>query len=41
MLVTAICAVLHPAHDAGWIHRDLKPSNLLYLDGRWTVADWE
>jgi hypothetical protein len=39
-LVTAICAALLPAHDAGWIHRDLKPSNLLNLDGRWTVADW-
>ena len=39
-LVTAVCAGLGPAHEAGWIHRDLKPSNLLQLDGRWTVADW-
>ena len=39
-LVTAVCAGLGPAHEAGWVHRDLKPSNLLLLDGRWTVADW-
>jgi serine/threonine protein kinase len=39
-LVTAVCAGLGPAHEAGWIHRDLKPSNLLQLDGQWTVADW-
>ena len=39
-LVTAVCAGLRPAHEAGWIHRDLKPSNLLRLDERWTVADW-
>ncbi|HJV70039.1 serine/threonine-protein kinase [Ideonella sp.] len=23
-----------------WVHRDLKPGNLLWLDGRWQVADF-
>jgi serine/threonine protein kinase len=39
-LITAICEGLREAHQSGWIHRDLKPANILWLDGRWVVADW-
>lgn len=39
-LVEAVCAALRVPHEQGWIHRDLKPDNLLWLDGRWVVADW-
>src|SRR5207244_13634179 len=23
-----------------WIHRDLKPENVLFLDGKWKIADF-
>ncbi|MFJ8203234.1 serine/threonine-protein kinase [Micromonospora chalcea] len=39
-LVTAVCEGMREPHQAGWIHRDLKPANILWLDGRWVVADW-
>ncbi|MET8128253.1 serine/threonine protein kinase [Streptomyces sp. NPDC005231] len=39
-LVNALASVLSTAHEPGWLHRDIKPSNILYLDGRWTLADW-
>ncbi|MET9878608.1 protein kinase [Actinacidiphila glaucinigra] len=39
-LVNALASVLNKAHDLGWLHRDIKPSNILYLDKRWTLADW-
>ncbi|MEH0820482.1 MULTISPECIES: serine/threonine-protein kinase [unclassified Micromonospora] len=39
-LITAICEGMREPHQAGWIHRDLKPANILWLDGRWVVADW-
>ncbi|WP_050564098.1 serine/threonine-protein kinase [Salinispora arenicola] len=39
-LITAICEGMREPHRAGWIHRDLKPANILWLDGRWVVADW-
>ncbi|QXE34426.1 serine/threonine protein kinase [Streptomyces sp. GMY02] len=39
-LVSAVAAGLADAHRSKWIHRDIKPSNILFLDGRWTVADW-
>ena len=39
-LITAICEGLREPHLAGWIHRDLKPANILWLDGRWVIADW-
>jgi serine/threonine protein kinase len=39
-LVTGVCQGLAAAHDLGWVHRDIKPENILYLDGRWVVADW-
>lgn len=39
-LVNALASVLSTAHEPGWLHRDVKPSNILYLDGRWTLADW-
>ncbi|MFE6946441.1 protein kinase domain-containing protein [Streptomyces chartreusis] len=39
-LVDALTSVLAAAHEHGWLHRDIKPSNILYLDGRWTPADW-
>ncbi|UXX97395.1 serine/threonine protein kinase [Streptomyces sp. AD2-2] len=39
-LVSAVAAGLADAHRNDWIHRDIKPSNILFLDGRWTVADW-
>lgn len=46
-LVDSLCSVLSAAHGAydpqapqGWVHRDIKPSNVLWLDGRWVLADW-
>ncbi|MER6353471.1 serine/threonine-protein kinase [Streptomyces sp. NPDC001634] len=39
-LVDAVTSVLAEAHAADWLHRDIKPSNILFLDGRWTLADW-
>jgi hypothetical protein len=39
-LVDALASVLSTAHADGWLHRDIKPSNILYLDNRWTLADW-
>jgi hypothetical protein len=46
-LVDSLCSVLSAAHAAhgpqapqGWIHRDIKPANVLWLDGRWVLADW-
>ncbi|MEU8196288.1 serine/threonine-protein kinase [Microbispora amethystogenes] len=39
-LITAICEGLREPHQSGWIHRDLKPANILWLDGRWVIADW-
>ncbi|WP_327188317.1 serine/threonine-protein kinase [Streptomyces sp. NBC_01334] len=39
-LLEAICSVLAPAHQQGWVHRDIKPANVLRLDGRWALADW-
>ncbi|MFD3505040.1 serine/threonine-protein kinase [Streptomyces sp. NPDC058678] len=39
-LIEAICSVLAPAHQQGWVHRDIKPANVLRLDGRWALADW-
>ncbi|GIH05702.1 hypothetical protein Rhe02_37690 [Rhizocola hellebori] len=39
-LITAICEGLREPHQYGWIHRDLKPANMLWLDGRWVIADW-
>ncbi|MFF1739448.1 AbiJ-related protein [Streptomyces mirabilis] len=39
-LVDALASVLHKAHADGWLHRDIKASNILYLDNRWTLADW-
>jgi len=39
-LVVAICEGLRRPHADKWIHRDIKPANILFLDGRWVVADW-
>ncbi|GAA2570788.1 hypothetical protein GCM10010304_06380 [Streptomyces roseoviolaceus] len=39
-LIDALASVLSKAHKSGWLHRDIKPSNILYLDGRWVLADW-
>lgn len=39
-LVTAVCEGLAAAHMLEWVHRDVKPANVLYLDGRWVLADW-
>jgi serine/threonine protein kinase len=29
-----------PQAPQGWIHPDIKPANVLWLDGRWVLADW-
>lgn len=39
-LVKAVCEGLRHPHANGWTHRDIKPANILYLQGRWVVADW-
>jgi eukaryotic-like serine/threonine-protein kinase len=28
------------AHSEGVLHRDLKPENVLFIDGRWPIADF-
>jgi len=35
-----VAAAVEYAHGEGVLHRDLKPANVLYLDGRWDVADF-
>lgn len=41
-LIDAVASALAHAHGEGdgWLHRDIKPSNILFLDGRWVLADW-
>lgn len=39
-LIEQVGAGLAAAHELGWVHRDVKPANLLWLNGRWVVADW-
>jgi serine/threonine protein kinase len=39
-LIDDVCPGLNAAHELGFVHRDLSPPNILWLDGRWVVADW-
>jgi len=35
-----ILAAVEELHRLGYVHRDLKPQNLLWLDDKWTLADF-
>lgn len=39
-VLTDVAEALVEISDAGIVHRDLKPENVLYLDGRWSLADF-
>lgn len=39
-VLEAIASSLKPLHALGQVHRDLKPENVLWLNGRWVVADF-
>jgi serine/threonine-protein kinase len=39
-ILTDVGKALVALADAGIVHRDLKPANVLYLDGKWCLADF-